>query len=241
MASDLLTTIRGELEARLAELRPLLSEYDQLVAAAEALDARAIGTVAPSEVAVQAPSRSEAKTASSAARVARAPGAEDVARTPSRVELERASSQAPELERASSQVETERASSGADVETTPSEDTEPSPSAVVVDTPPEAPRPRRGRGARGSAAGTIERAASGSTADPGASKPPRAARGAAEQAILAALEHGSHTAGELVTVTAMSSQSIRTSLSRLVMLGKVSKTKRESKTAYALSGGAAGA
>jgi hypothetical protein len=35
----------------------------------------------------------------------------------------------------------------------------------------------------------------------------RFARGAAQLAILAALEHGSHTARELVTVTAMSSSS----------------------------------
>ena len=37
MASDLLSKIRSELDARLGELRPVLSEYERLVAAADAL------------------------------------------------------------------------------------------------------------------------------------------------------------------------------------------------------------
>jgi hypothetical protein len=191
MASDLLTTIRSELEARLAELRPLLSEYEQLVAAADALDAQATGARPPSEVAV---------------------------------------------ETAPSSAEGELAASG--VEVAPSGDDAQPPAAVAVDAPAKPLRARRGRGRRGSAAGAIELAASGSSSEIAVGKPARAARGAAEQAILAALEHGSHTAGELVTVTAMSSQSIRTSLSRLVVLAKIVKTKRDGKTAYALSGAA---
>jgi hypothetical protein len=38
MAPDLLSTIRGEIDERLSELRPLLAEHEQLVVAAGALE-----------------------------------------------------------------------------------------------------------------------------------------------------------------------------------------------------------
>jgi sugar-specific transcriptional regulator TrmB len=63
----------------------------------------------------------------------------------------------------------------------------------------------------------------------------RAARGAAQEAIVAALEHGSHTASELAVVTAISGPSIRQGLRRLVIAGAVTRAKREGKLAYALS------
>jgi DNA-binding transcriptional ArsR family regulator len=66
----------------------------------------------------------------------------------------------------------------------------------------------------------------------------RAARGAAREAILAALEHGSHTVGELVVVTAMSGPNINGNLRRLVSEGAVVKTEREGKRAWSLPGGA---
>ena len=66
-------------------------------------------------------------------------------------------------------------------------------------------------------------------------KPPRARRGAAEYAIVAALEHGSHTVSELVVVTAMSGPNIRSNLRRLLKARTVTQTKREGKAAYALS------
>ncbi len=88
---------------------------------------------------------------------------------------------------------------------------------------------RRGSGPRGSAAGAIGRA--GSTSG-------RAVRGAAQQAILAALEHGSHTVGELTVVTAMSGQNIRENLRRMLSSGAVTRAKREGKAAYALASGA---
>jgi hypothetical protein len=58
----------------------------------------------------------------------------------------------------------------------------------------------------------------------------------AQQAILAALEHGSHTPGELVMVTAMSPTEIRSNLGRLARRGAVAKVKRDGdgKVAYAL-------
>jgi predicted Rossmann fold nucleotide-binding protein DprA/Smf involved in DNA uptake len=56
------------------------------------------------------------------------------------------------------------------------------------------------------------------------------------QAILAALEHGSHTISELVMVTAMSTPEIRTNLSQLARQRKVTRVKREGdgKSAFAL-------
>jgi DNA-binding transcriptional ArsR family regulator len=68
-----------------------------------------------------------------------------------------------------------------------------------------------------------------------AGKSPRAARGAAREAILAALEHGSHTVGELSVVTAMSGPNINGNLRRLAAEGVVVKTEREGKAAWALA------
>ena len=62
--------------------------------------------------------------------------------------------------------------------------------------------------------------------------------GAGERAIVAALEHGSHTIGELVIVTAMSGTDIRASARRLLAAGKVVRAKREGRAAYALQGNA---
>jgi|HubBroStandDraft_6_1064221.scaffolds.fasta_scaffold127291_2 DNA-binding transcriptional ArsR family regulator len=89
---------------------------------------------------------------------------------------------------------------------------------------------------RGSAAGVIRRAAAPSAKE---AKPARAARGAAREAILAALDHGSHTVGELVVVTAMSGPNLNGNLRRLASDGVVVKTEREGKTAWTLPGAAA--
>jgi hypothetical protein len=69
-----------------------------------------------------------------------------------------------------------------------------------------------------------------------APKPRSAPLGAAEQAILAALEHGSHTVGELGVVTAMSGSEIREGARRLLKAGKIVRAKREGRAAYALAG-----
>jgi hypothetical protein len=116
--------------------------------------------------------------------------------------------------------------------------------------------PVRRRGPRGSAAGAIELAASGprkpvaprKPAAPrkpvaprkqAASKPESAPRDAAAQAIAAALEHGSHTVGELVLVTAMSGAEIRAGVKKLERAGVIGRTRREGRIAYALSAAAA--
>jgi hypothetical protein len=61
------------------------------------------------------------------------------------------------------------------------------------------------------------------------------------QAIVAALAHGSHTIGELVMVTAMSTAEIRTNLSQLARQRKVMRVKRQGdgKSAFALPASAA--
>jgi hypothetical protein len=70
-----------------------------------------------------------------------------------------------------------------------------------------------------------------------AAAPKRAHRGAAIVAILAALEHGSHTVSELAVVTAMSGQIINSNLRRLQQVGTITRTKRagDGKAAYALT------
>ena len=69
-------------------------------------------------------------------------------------------------------------------------------------------------------------------ADP---KSERVPRDVARETILAALEHGSHTVGELAVVTAMSGPSINGNLRKLVSAGAVVKTEREGKAAWALA------
>ena len=70
-----------------------------------------------------------------------------------------------------------------------------------------------------------------------AAAPKRAQRGAAAVAIVAALEHGSHTVAELTIVTAMSGAIIQSNLRRLQQVGTVTRTRRpgDGKAAYALT------
>jgi hypothetical protein len=151
MAGDLLARVSAEIDERLEQLRPLLAEYERLLSAAEALEAKSAGPAAGE------------------------------------------SSPAPR-------------------------------------TRMKAPGKGRAGRRRGSAAGVTARAVGA-----GATKRSRAPRGAAQRAILAALEHGSHTAGELAVVTAMSGSSIRQSLGGLVRAGAVGRARREGKAAYALA------
>jgi sugar-specific transcriptional regulator TrmB len=130
MAPDLLTKIRGEIDLRLRELRPLVKEYDRLLSRAETMQEKA-GTARPR----RSPARSTAPSRNGAGTSGREP----------------------------------------------------------------------------------------------------APRGATARAILAALEHGSHTASELAVVTAISGPSIRENLRRLVVAGTVTRAKREGKAAYTLS------
>ncbi|HEX5310087.1 MAG TPA: hypothetical protein VFW38_13545 [Solirubrobacteraceae bacterium] len=132
MGSELLGEIRREIDARLLELRPAIEEYEQLLHAAQALDAE------------------------------------------------------------------------------------------------EAPPTRRRRAA-------VKVTPSQADAAPAPAKAPRTVRGAAREAILGALEHGSHTVGELAVVTAMSAAGLNASLRKLAVEGAIAKTQREGKSAWMLA------
>jgi hypothetical protein len=96
-------------------------------------------------------------------------------------------------------------------------------------------RATTGRASAGQASASARRAAGAAGPAPARAPQERAVRGAAQQAILAALEHGSHTVGELVVVTAMSAANIRENLRRLLKTGTVTRASRDGKAAYALS------
>jgi hypothetical protein len=72
-----------------------------------------------------------------------------------------------------------------------------------------------------------------------ARKRERAVQSPTGQAILAALEHGSHTVAELVLVTALPAPDIRDSLRQLRKRHTVVKTERDGRSAYALPSPAA--
>jgi DNA-binding transcriptional ArsR family regulator len=158
-SADLLARVCAEIDARLAELRPAVEEYERLLGAADALEADAARAVAAGAVAAGAVAAG----------------------------------------------------------------------AVAAEGPADAKPVRAGatrpRTMRRSAAGASGRESS-------------VPRTAAAQAIVAALEHGSHTVAELVVVTAMSGPEIRESLRALQRAGKVTRAKREGRTAYALAGAA---
>jgi hypothetical protein len=142
MASDLLTKIRGEIQRRLDELRPLILEHERLLAVERSLD------------------------------------------------------------------------------------------DMAQDMPAGAAK--RPRGGAGSTAGTVKR-----TAGRPRPKQKRPMADHAGQAILDALEHGSHTVSELVTVTAASAGKIRGSIRRLLAAERIQKVDRDGKTAYARLAGSA--
>jgi len=94
-------------------------------------------------------------------------------------------------------------------------------------------RARRVIRASGAKAGAV------STTKAGVAPKRRQSRmGPVEQAILAALEHGSHTLGELGIVTALPASALRDGARTLLGAGKITRASREGKAAYALSGSA---
>lgn len=188
MAADLLERVRAELDARLAELRPAVAEYDRLLGATDLLraDGAAIGP------------RLAAKR-----RASTKPGASTKPRTAKR----RAAAAKPRTTNPRAAATKPRVAS--------------KPRAAVA-------KPRASNKPRAAAK---PRAASKARA---AATPARL--GAGERAIVAALEHGSHTVGELGVVTAMSGADIRQSARRLLATGKVVRTKRDGRAAYALQG-----
>ncbi len=169
MATDLLSAIRAEIAERMDGLRPLLTEHEQLLVAAEALEA----------------TRGEGSVVDPATNGAARP-------------------RTPRAKRAASTV----------VETSGSALEDDSTATV----------------SKKASRAVTKRSAGKTTA-----KPARAVRGAAREAILGALEHGSHTVGELAVVTAMTGPNINGNLRRLAAEGVVVRTEREGKAAWALA------
>jgi hypothetical protein len=97
--------------------------------------------------------------------------------------------------------------------------------------PARSARPRPSAGLATTARAPVTRRPSGPRAE--RRRPDRIDGGG--QAILAALDHGSHTIAELVIVTAMPAPKLRTSLRRLLAHALIVKTDRSGKTAYALA------
>jgi hypothetical protein len=161
--ADLLARVRGEIDERLAQLRPAVDEYAQLLGASDVLEPPA---AAPAPVRPTAPVRPPAPVKRSAP-----------VRPPAPVKR----------------------------------------SARVK--PPAPVRPPRAPAKRRAPASSRERPL-----------------GTAELAILAALEHGSHTVAELGVVTAMSGVEIRDGARRLLRAGRIVRASREGRAAYALSG-----
>lgn len=81
---------------------------------------------------------------------------------------------------------------------------------------------------------SVTRPASPRKAPRRARKRGRPAHTPAGQAILAALEHGSHTVAELVVVTALPASDIRDSLRQLRNRRAVMRADRDGRSAYAL-------
>jgi hypothetical protein len=155
MASDLLSTIRSEIDERLHRLRPALAEYEQLLIAIDALV--------------------EAGEALPSKGLAAPPPAPRAARESPRV-------------------------------------------SPRVSVPPKR-----------------KPAIAGPVTDGVEPKRQSPRRSAMREAILAALDHGSHTVGELVVVTAASAPNLNGNLRRMIADGVVMKIDREGKTAYALA------
>jgi hypothetical protein len=98
-----------------------------------------------------------------------------------------------------------------------------------------AKRSSRPKGARGSKASARSSATRAARAPHSSGTKAGKADSAAEQAIVAALEHGSHTVAELVLVSALPGADIRAGLRPLLKSGTVMRAKRDGRAAYALS------
>ncbi|MFI5004113.1 MAG: hypothetical protein ACHQE6_03780 [Solirubrobacterales bacterium] len=267
--------IRGELDERIAALRPLLSEYERLIAAAETLAA-----VAAEPVAASGPPAEDAPIAAEPPAPETTPWAptahEPTAQTPTTHEpmaheptAQESTAQAPATPAPPAEISLSArarprgrpprgSAAGAfglamSLRTTPpihpitrtpasrsSEPPSPKPRATeavewLIPMPGSAATDERPTFAHGGTE-TSERETSTSLVEDTVRRREPVSPAAAQQAILAALEHGSHTPAELVMVTAMSPIEIRGNLGRLTRRGAIAKVKRngDGKAAYAL-------
>ncbi len=226
--TDLLARVCAEIEQRMAELRPLLDEYERLLAADNALDSfETVSTddgppeLPPRPAPARRRARDRSKTGQRGSRDSAAgaielaaSAAESVTQTPE----PEPTLPAPRTSRILPAMPSLRTQPG--LSALPSLSMTPvKPAPVAVEAPPAVPKP------------AIEEF----EPEPELERKP-ASPSEVRQAILAALEHGSHTISELVMVTAMSTPEIRTNLSQLTRQRKVARVKREGdgKSAFAL-------
>jgi hypothetical protein len=224
---DLLATIRAEIDARLTELRAAVDEYEQLLSAADALEQESRRPPAPtwavrgraSVVAPRPPVVRKVRTSSlkesGAAKTPAVPKAPVVRRMriTSKASIVRKAPTLPKAKAAATMPSARPAAPFA-----------PKPAAVKVGRSPKAPP---------ATSPTPPKAPRAEKQAPA----PRVSRDESQQAIVAALEHGSHTVAELAIVTAMSGSAIREAIRGLQKAGKVKKAKRgDGKAAYALTG-----
>ena len=173
--ADLLTSIRAEIDARLAALAPAIAEYERLSTAAGALTSEG---------------RAASRSAPRAAPRPRTPPTRASAKKPARPQKPARRREKP----ARPQKPARRREKPAR---------------------PQKPARRRGVSARARKREDIAHSPTG-------------------QAILAALEHGSHTLAELVLVTALPASDIRAALRPLRTHEAIVKTERDGRAAYAL-------
>ncbi len=214
----------------MAELRPLRDEYERLLGAADALDsfeAAPVNGSSPEPAPLPAPPRRRARDRSEIGRRGSAGGAiELLASAPepptqapepeSEPEPAPPAPRTPRMPRILAGMPSLRTQPGPGalppLSTAPAQ-----PTAIAVEAPPAIAEP------------LVEEL------EPEPERKP-ASPSEARQAILAALEHGSHTIGELVMVTAMSTAEIRAAVNQLARQRKVTRVKREGdgKSAFAL-------
>jgi hypothetical protein len=260
VATDLLAKIRSEIEERLALLRPLLNEYERLTVAAERLAAVRVDPLAAVDAAAESPyseslssKRAPSKRPSAggvhpeshdgaghataaleappAPAVSPAPPAETpvapaAEESPSASTLRRAHPLRGTADRSIKLAMSLRTTPLVS-RPTPRPAAKPAPTSNATRVLEQPPAP------------SVEEAetwaASAAVADRELKRKP-ASPATVRQAILAALEHGSHTPSELVMVTAMSTPEIRGGLVGLSGRGAIAKVKRrgDGKVAYTL-------
>jgi DNA-binding transcriptional ArsR family regulator len=189
VGTDLLTSIRAEIDSRLSELRPMLEEYQELLSVIDALtpDSGTASAPTPHGAAATAAPVPAARGAAATARTAPMTAARGAAATARTAPMTRFSAKALSAKKSAART--------------------------AFTKEPSAKAPRR------------------ATARTRARRPAISATG---RAILAALEHGSHTVAELVVVSALPAPDIRRDLRPLLKLEAIVKTERDGKIAYAL-------
>jgi hypothetical protein len=232
--TDLLARVCAEIEQRMTELRPLLDEYERLLEAADTLASIETAASDGPPAAVPAP---PATTRRRGARDRSKIGQPKIGQRGSAAGAIELASSAPEPVIQAPEPTPAVPREPRILPGMPSLRTQPGPGGLSslsmtpahsapapIQTPPTLPEPAIPEP-------TIEEL----EPEPEVERKP-ASPSEVQLAIVAALEHGSHTISELVMVTAMSTTEIRTNLSQLTRQRKVARVKRQGdgKSAFAL-------